>query len=51
MWFSAAASALAMLMGPATLVGFDAAANLAEEAKDAHRTSLDPSTIAASFPM
>jgi amino acid transporter len=29
---------LAMLMGLATLVGFDAAANLAEEAKDPHRT-------------
>ncbi|MFE2141434.1 hypothetical protein ACFXA3_06690 [Streptomyces sp. NPDC059456] len=29
---------LAMIMGLATLVGFDSAANLAEEAKDAHRT-------------
>ncbi len=30
---------LAMLMGLSTLVGFEAAANLAEEAKDPHRTS------------
>ncbi|WP_406354512.1 APC family permease [Streptomyces sp. NBC_00658] len=29
---------LAMIMGLATLVGFDAAANLAEEAKDPHRS-------------
>jgi amino acid transporter len=29
---------LAMIMGLATLVGFDAAANLAEEARDPHRT-------------
>ena len=29
---------LAMIMGLATLVGFDAAANLAEEAKDPYRT-------------
>ncbi|MFF1870180.1 APC family permease [Kitasatospora herbaricolor] len=29
---------LAMIMGLATLVGFDSAANLAEEAKDPHRT-------------
>ena len=29
---------LAMIMGLATLVGFDAAANLAEEAKDPFRT-------------
>ncbi|MFF7613345.1 APC family permease [Streptomyces lavendulae] len=29
---------LAMIMGLAMLVGFDSAANLAEEAKDAHRT-------------
>ncbi|MFE3582728.1 APC family permease [Streptomyces vinaceus] len=29
---------LAMITGLATLVGFDSAANLAEEAKDAHRT-------------
>ncbi|MFJ3766176.1 APC family permease [Streptomyces sp. NPDC090082] len=42
---------LAMIMGLATLVGFDSAANLAEEAKDPHRTvprAIVGSVVAAS---
>jgi amino acid transporter len=41
---------LATIMGLATLVGFDAAANLAEEAKDPYRTSRGRSSDRCSPP-